>query len=68
MPGVCRYGLNKLKEHLEVQVRKGLQSVLLFGVVENLPKANYHCIVDNIIKYVNYRMMSVVMLRVEKIQ
>lgn len=38
MPGVARYGLNMLKGHLEPLVRKGLQSVLLFGVVESLPK------------------------------
>lgn len=38
MPGVARYGINRLKEHLEVLVAKGLTSVLLFGVVDGLPK------------------------------
>ncbi|RZB40182.1 ALAD and/or DEAD domain containing protein [Asbolus verrucosus] len=38
MPGVSRYGLNKLQGHLEPLVQKGLTSVLLFGVVDKLPK------------------------------
>lgn len=38
MPGVSRYGLNQLKEHLNSLVAKGLKSVLLFGVVEKLAK------------------------------
>lgn len=38
MPGVCRYGINRLKSHLEPLVTKGLASVLLFGVVSQLPK------------------------------
>lgn len=38
MPGICRYGANKLKTHLEPLVAKGLSSVLLFGVIETIPK------------------------------
>jgi porphobilinogen synthase len=38
MPGVSRYGIKKLKDHLEPLVKKGLSSVLLFGVIDTLPK------------------------------
>lgn len=38
MPGVFRFGINKLKEHLTPLIQKGLSSLLLFGVPENLPK------------------------------
>jgi len=38
MPGVSRYGVNKLKEFLQPIVDKGLSSVLLFGVMEDTPK------------------------------
>ncbi|KAF7270618.1 hypothetical protein GWI33_016414 [Rhynchophorus ferrugineus] len=38
MPGVCRYGINKLKDHLTVVVQKGLTSILVFGVIETLSK------------------------------
>lgn len=38
MPGVSRYGVNRLKEALEPLVKKGLKSVLLFGVAESLQK------------------------------
>lgn len=38
MPGVSRFGVNKLKEFLEPLVKKGLSAVLLFGVVQNTPK------------------------------
>ncbi|XP_039450779.1 delta-aminolevulinic acid dehydratase-like [Culex pipiens pallens] len=38
MPGVARYGINPLKKHLTPLVEKGLASILLFGVVEKLPK------------------------------
>ncbi|EDW72821.1 uncharacterized protein Dwil_GK16976 [Drosophila willistoni] len=34
MPGISRFGINKLREHLEPLVPQGLKSVLLFGVVE----------------------------------
>ncbi|XP_001604460.2 endoplasmic reticulum chaperone BiP isoform X2 [Nasonia vitripennis] len=38
MPGVNRYGINKLKGLLEPLIAKGLKSILLFGVANNLPK------------------------------
>lgn len=38
MPGISRFGVNKLKDHLSPLVEKGLQSVLLFGVINNVPK------------------------------
>ncbi len=40
MPGVSRYGNNKLKEFLEPLVKDGLSSVLLFGVMDNTPKVS----------------------------
>lgn len=40
MPGVSRYGLNALKKHLEPLVAKGLSSILIFGVVDKIPKDN----------------------------
>lgn len=36
MPGIKRYGINKLKLHLEELVAKGLSSVLIFGVISEL--------------------------------
>lgn len=41
MPGVSRYGLNALIGHLKELVPKGLDSVLLFGVVEGLEKVSF---------------------------
>ncbi|XP_023245404.1 heat shock 70 kDa protein cognate 3 isoform X1 [Copidosoma floridanum] len=38
MPGINRYGVNKLKGLLEPMIAKGLKSVLLFGVANNLQK------------------------------
>ncbi|XP_065156735.1 delta-aminolevulinic acid dehydratase [Atheta coriaria] len=38
MPGVSRFGVNKLKTHLEPLIVKGLSSILLFGVIDKLPK------------------------------
>lgn len=38
MPGVSRYGVNRLKEALDPLVKKGLKSILLFGVAESLSK------------------------------
>lgn len=38
MPDVFRFGLNRLREHLNILVPKGLKSILLFGVTENLAK------------------------------
>ncbi|CAH1154566.1 unnamed protein product [Phaedon cochleariae] len=38
MPGISRFGINKLKEHLQIAVENGLSSVLLFGVIDSLTK------------------------------
>ncbi|KAJ8681434.1 hypothetical protein QAD02_017221 [Eretmocerus hayati] len=38
MPGINRYGINKLKNLIEPLVQKGLKSVLLFGVTNSLIK------------------------------
>ncbi|XP_018320028.1 delta-aminolevulinic acid dehydratase isoform X1 [Agrilus planipennis] len=38
MPGISRYGINHLKKHLDLPVKWGLKSVLLFGVTETLTK------------------------------
>lgn len=38
MPEVYRYGINKLIPVLEDLVPKGLKSILLFGIIETLPK------------------------------
>lgn len=38
MPGISRFGINQLIKHLEPLVKKGLKSVLLFGVIDTLPK------------------------------
>lgn len=38
MPGVSRFGINKIKEHLAAVVANGLTSVLLFGVTDKLQK------------------------------
>lgn len=40
MPGVFRYGINELKAHLEPLVEIGLNSILIFGVVDKIPKDN----------------------------
>ncbi|KAK7793949.1 hypothetical protein R5R35_003791 [Gryllus longicercus] len=40
LPGVSRYGVSNLKEVLQPLIAKGLSSVLLFGVSENLVKDN----------------------------
>lgn len=42
MPGVSRMGINIARTHLEPLVQKGLSSVLLFGVIETLPKVSQH--------------------------
>uniref|UniRef100_A0A0A9XN56 Delta-aminolevulinic acid dehydratase n=2 Tax=Lygus hesperus TaxID=30085 RepID=A0A0A9XN56_LYGHE len=41
MPGVYRWGVNKLLEYLKPLVERGLRSVLLFGVVTSLPKDDF---------------------------
>ncbi|CAA9997747.1 unnamed protein product [Nesidiocoris tenuis] len=38
MPGVYRWGVSSLVKYLRELVGKGLRSVLLFGVVSNMPK------------------------------
>lgn len=40
MPGVYRYGINRLHEDLQPLISKGLQSILLFGVSKHLVKVN----------------------------
>ncbi|XP_066154905.1 delta-aminolevulinic acid dehydratase [Euwallacea fornicatus] len=47
MPGVARYGIKKLREHLEPLVQKGLCSILVFGVIETLPKDDCATIADS---------------------
>lgn len=41
MPGISRFGVNRVLEHLGPLVKKGLKSILLFGVIKNLPKVRY---------------------------
>lgn len=38
MPGIYRYGVNRLENHLKPAVAAGLSSVLLFGVPFSMPK------------------------------
>ena len=38
MPGICRYGINKLQSALSPLVGSGLKSVLIFGVPGNVEK------------------------------
>ena len=38
MPGIYRYGVNRLDEHLKPAIAAGLSSVLLFGVPFSMPK------------------------------
>ncbi|XP_045621441.1 delta-aminolevulinic acid dehydratase [Procambarus clarkii] len=38
LPGVTRYGVNKLEAALKPLVKNGLSSILLFGVPSNMPK------------------------------
>lgn len=40
LPGVHRIGINKLKTYLDPSVENGLKSVLLFGVLSELPKVS----------------------------
>ncbi|XP_072395756.1 delta-aminolevulinic acid dehydratase [Diabrotica undecimpunctata] len=48
MPGISRYGVNKLRDHLQDIVKNGLQSVLLFGVVEKLSKDDFATHADSL--------------------
>lgn len=38
MPGISRFGITQMVKHLEPLVKKGLKSVLLFGVIDKLRK------------------------------
>ena len=38
MPGVARYGINKLRDALKPLIEKGLKTVLIFGVPGNIIK------------------------------
>lgn len=38
MPEVSRFGINQLKSHLHPLIDKGLNSILLFGVIDKVPK------------------------------
>lgn len=38
MPGVHRYGINRIRDHLTSLVQNGLSSILVFGVVDSLIK------------------------------
>jgi len=40
MPGVCRQGLTHVKSMLDPVVESGLKSILIFGVINKLPKVN----------------------------
>lgn len=40
MPGVYRQGLNHVKSMLDPVVESGLKSILIFGVINKLPKVN----------------------------
>lgn len=42
MPGQKRWGVNKLEGFLGPLVKKGLRSVILFGVPEKKPKVSMH--------------------------
>lgn len=47
MPDVYRYGVNMVVEFLEPIVANGLQSILLFPVMKNLPKDDFGTIADS---------------------
>jgi len=38
MPGIYRQGLNHVKSMLDPIVESGLKSILIFGVINKLPK------------------------------
>ena len=46
LPGLCRYGVNRLVEALNEHVENGLEAVLLFGVPSKIPKVR--CLITNI--------------------
>lgn len=35
MPGISRFGYKKIVEHLEPLVKKGLQAIIIFGVLND---------------------------------
>lgn len=41
LPGQCRWGVNRLEKFLGPLVKKGLQSVILFGVPMNCTKVRF---------------------------
>jgi porphobilinogen synthase len=47
MPGVKRWGLNRISGHLEPLVKAGLQSILIFGVADDATKDNTGSVADN---------------------
>ena len=46
LPGVQRYGVNKVVTAIEPVVKNGLMAVLLFGVPSNLTKVKNEFLVD----------------------
>lgn len=41
MPGISRFGINKLRLHLDPLITKGLKSILLFGVIDYISKDEF---------------------------
>lgn len=41
MPGISRFGVLKVVDHLRPLVSKGLKTILLFGVIETLRKVKH---------------------------
>lgn len=68
MPGISRFGVKKLKEHLETAVQNGLKSLLIFGVIEQIPKVSVNCHIRNCVNKVLFRMKKLQMQIVKKIQ
>lgn len=54
MPGISRFGINQVLQHLEPLVKNGLKSILLFGVIEKLPKVinKFDALKMDIVKFV----------------
>lgn len=47
MPGIYRFGVNRLENHLKSAVAAGLSSVLLFGVPFSMPKDKFGSAADH---------------------
>ena len=47
MPGIYRFGVNRLENHLKSAVAAGLSSVLLFGVPFSMPKDEFGSAADH---------------------